>query len=172
MGRPVDERLSWAVRTLAIRATDRLLEIGCGRGTAAALVCERLATGQLTAIDRSAAMIRLAEQHNAAQIASGRAAFHAVALDEAKLDGPGFDTVFAISVNLFWVDSSTRELEIVRRALKPDGTMHLFYRRPDAARNLAMAHKVVAFLGERGFSAAVGTGPRSAVCVTARPTPL
>jgi cyclopropane fatty-acyl-phospholipid synthase-like methyltransferase len=71
----IPERLVWAVDTLQVAPDDRLLEIGCGAGLAVSLVCERLHTGTITAIDQSEAMIRLAQQRNQANIAAGKAVF-------------------------------------------------------------------------------------------------
>jgi trans-aconitate methyltransferase len=41
-----------------VRPGERLLEIGCGSGVAAALVCARLDDGRLLAIDRSPVQLR------------------------------------------------------------------------------------------------------------------
>src|SRR5688500_18319162 len=51
MAGKASERFVWAVDTLEVRPADRLLEVGCGHGIAVSLVCERLTTGTITAID-------------------------------------------------------------------------------------------------------------------------
>ena len=161
------------METMAIGPTDHVLEIGCGRGVAASLVCQRLSGGRIVAIDRSATMAKTAEQRNIDSVAAGRAVFLATSLDAAELDGERFDKVFAVNVNLFWVRSAARELNLIRRVLKPGGTLHLFSEPPQAARATAIADNVVAFLTEQGFATttlSTNTTPsRAVVCVTARP---
>jgi cyclopropane fatty-acyl-phospholipid synthase-like methyltransferase len=170
--RIVEERLGWAMQTLAIDPADHVMEIGCGRGAAVSLVCERLTSGKITAIDRSAAMITLAERRNAANVAAGKAVFVATALDAADLGGDRFDKIFAINVNLFWVRSSSTELGLVRRWLKPEGAMYLFYRAREAARAKAIAENAVTFLTEHGFSVTTLTTAANrdapVVCLVAR----
>jgi len=154
----VPERVAWAVAALDVQPGDQLLEIGCGRGTAVREVCQRLREGRIMAIDRSATMVRLARERNADHVAAGRAVFQTAALDRADLPARRFDKVFAINVNLFWVRSAINDLEVVRRALRPDGLLYLFYEPPSPSRVPAIAERVVPFLSAQGFKTDTVTG--------------
>ena len=86
-----------AVDALDLQPADRVLELGCGHGVAASLVCERLTGGgHLTAIDRSAKMIDAASERNAAHVAAGRATFLCGSFEDAELSEGSFDVVFGI----------------------------------------------------------------------------
>ncbi|SDM23930.1 Methyltransferase domain-containing protein [Lentzea albidocapillata subsp. violacea] len=100
----MSERLRGVVGQLAIRPGDRVLEIGCGQGVAATMVCQLLSTGTLTAIDRSTKMIEAATRRNAAYVASGRAEFLIASLEDMNLGDRRFDLVFAVRVGLFHRD--------------------------------------------------------------------
>src|ERR1051326_4072220 len=95
------ERFVWAVDTLAPDAADRLLEVGCGHGVAVSLVCERLTSGRITAIDRSEKMIAMAARRNREHVAEGRAVLNTVALEEADFGNERFGKVFAFNVAPF-----------------------------------------------------------------------
>jgi SAM-dependent methyltransferase len=170
----VPERIRWAVATMAPAPDDRLLEIGCGPGVAVSAVCERLDGGRITAIDRSATAIDRAARRNADHVAAGRAVLRVAALeslDPTDLpEGPGgFDKVFAMNVNLFWVRTPTRELALVRALLKPDGALFLFYGYGTPGRGTpAVPEALGAHLADAGFSAEPRTGP-AVVGVVARP---
>lgn len=97
----VSDRLRAVVEGLALRPRDRVLEIGCGHGVAATMVCERLDGGRLTAIDRSPKMIAAAARRNAGWVHDGIAEFLVARLEALDLGERRFDVVFAVRVGLF-----------------------------------------------------------------------
>ncbi|GIE97660.1 class I SAM-dependent methyltransferase [Paractinoplanes rishiriensis] len=93
-------RLAAIVEALPLEPHLRVLEIGCGPGAAARAVAERLTTGHILAIDRSAAAIAQASSAAAAAIAAGRMSVRQVAAEDFALrerEHP-FDLVFAVRV--------------------------------------------------------------------------
>jgi len=130
----VSERLQAIVDTLEIGPGDRVLEIGCGHGVAATLVCERLdGGGTLTAIDRSPKMVAAAAQRNAAHVASGRAEFLVARLEELDLADRRFDVVFAVRVGLFHREPARAEA-LVAPWLAPGGRLLTFFDPPSRLR--------------------------------------
>jgi SAM-dependent methyltransferase len=174
------ERVRWAVELLNPGRDDQLLEIGCGPGVAVGLLCERLVGGRIVAIDRSATAISRAERRNAAHVAAGKAVLRTVALERLRpgdlLGAPErFDKVFAMNVNLFWVGSAAKELDLIKRLLAPGGALYLFYGYggPTAAgaasENISRIPSVLTGrLRERGFTVEVTRGTGT-LCVIATP---
>ena len=121
----VPPRVELAVQLLDPAPTDRVLEFGCGPGVAAALVCDRLTTGRLIALDRSATAVARTTARNSAHIAAGRLAVHRAALHEIgdHVDPSSLDTAFGIDVNLFWTGPSARELAALAAVLRPGGRL-------------------------------------------------
>ena len=153
MAGKVSERLAWAVDTLAIEPADRVLEVGCGHGVAASLVCERLGSGRLTAIDRSHTMIEMASRRNRRHISSGRAIFETVSLEEASFAEGRFNKVFGIHVVALWRSSAA--LDVIRRHLDPAGALFIFNQLPvwrDAADTGAFTESVAETLRQSKFS--------------------
>jgi SAM-dependent methyltransferase len=168
------ERFVWAVDTLRVRPADRLLEVGCGHGVAVSLVCERLTTGTINAIDRSPKMIEMATRRNREQVDAGRARFEAVALEDVDLGDRRFDKVFAFNVAPFW-QQPERALSTVREHLARDGAVYIFWDArhfaPERARDLSNA--LTERLREGGFSLdrllVEDLRPVPAVCAIGRP---
>jgi ubiquinone/menaquinone biosynthesis C-methylase UbiE len=122
----VSERLRAIVDQLDFQPRDRVLEIGCGHGVAATLVCERLEGGHLTAVDRSPKMIEAAVRRNAACIDAGKAEFLVADLEALDLGDRRFDKIFAVRVGLFHREPE-RAHGIVERWLAPAGSVFTLY---------------------------------------------
>lgn len=150
--RKAADRLVWAVDTLDVRPTDRVLEVGCGHGVAVSLVCERLDGGSITAIDRSPTMIEAARRRNADHVAAGRARFQAASLHEADLGDARFDRVFAVHVGVFLRGDPARELRVVSDHLAPGGRLHLTYQPLVPAEAEQTASSLSATLTGHGFT--------------------
>lgn len=116
----MSERLRKVVERLGVRPDDRILEIGCGHGVAATLVCERLEGGHLIAIDRSKKMIKAAERRNTPYIEAGRAEFIIADLEDFAPKDRRFDKIFAVRVGLFHREPE-RARNIAERWLAPGG---------------------------------------------------
>jgi SAM-dependent methyltransferase len=165
---PVPARIAWLVDLLAVERGQRLLELGCGRGVAVDLVCERLGGGHVVGLDRSATAIAAARARNRDWLASGVCSFvegPVTALD--TLDLGRFDSVFAMNVNLFWVRPAATELRLLRRSLAPGGRLHLGWEATQRADEIV--DRAGAALADEGFDATVvrsETDP-ALVCLTA-----
>jgi ubiquinone/menaquinone biosynthesis C-methylase UbiE len=122
-------RLRAIVGQLGIGPADRVLEIGCGHGVAATLVCERLESGRLTAVDRSPKMIEAARRRNAAFVEAGRAEFLVAELEDLDLGDRRFDTIFAVRVGLFHREPE-RAHALAGRWLAPGGAVRAFFDPP------------------------------------------
>jgi ubiquinone/menaquinone biosynthesis C-methylase UbiE len=125
----MSERLRAVVERLDLLPDHRVLEIGCGHGVAATLVCERLTTGRLTAIDRSPKMIDAAARRNARHVAAGTAEFLVATLEDADLGDRRFDRIFAVRVGLFHREPE-RAHALAERWLAPGGTLLSDYDAP------------------------------------------
>jgi SAM-dependent methyltransferase len=125
----MSERLRTIVNELGIRPDHRVLEIGCGHGVAATMVCERLDGGRLTAIDRSAKMVEAAARRNAAHVEAGKAEFLVANLERLDLGERRFDVIFAVRVGLFHREPE-RAYAITEPWLAPGGSVRSFFDPP------------------------------------------
>lgn len=167
----VPARIRWAVDVLDVRPSDEILEVGPGAGVAVSLICDRLVDGHIMAIDRSAAAVRQASKRNAECIASGKARVVHAELTAGSL-GRRFDKIFAINVNVFWVEPNGPQLATVAKLLSPEGRLYLFYEAPTPTKASQIVPIVEAALREHGFTTSIrsSTSP-AAKCVEARLDP-
>jgi cyclopropane fatty-acyl-phospholipid synthase-like methyltransferase len=173
MSREPPDRLAWAVDALDVQPSDHILEVGCGRGVAAALIAARLTSGRLVAIDRSDSAIAAATERNRAHVEAGTARFCRMAMKDVDPASHGpFDKVLAVNVNLFWVEPAELELRLIADVLRPRGRVQLVYEPPDAARVDGMSAKLLEHLSAAGYESSTGTAQIRGsllLAVTARP---
>ena len=153
-------RIAWALELLAPARGERLLEIGCGPGVAAA---ELVAAGcEVTALDRSAKAIAAA----AARL-GGRAQLICGALETADLPAAAFDAVLAINVNLFWTADGVG-FAAVRRTLVPGGRLALVFDAPGEAQAQRIGKTLSVNLAAAGLAYDLRQGPGRLVAALAR----
>ncbi len=123
-------RLAAVVDALPLRPDSRVLEIGCGPGAAARAVADRLTTGHILAVDRSAKAIAQAADASREHLASGRLRLRQVAAEDFVLlpaDEP-FDIVFAVRVGALdgrHPEAHGQVLSRMSAAVKPGGRLFI-----------------------------------------------
>src|SRR3546814_661856 len=151
----IPARIRWAVEVLDVQPADQVLEIGCGQGQAAELICSRLKTDKLLAIDRSESGVDRTKRRCAEFISAGRLAVRHIDLATLRIPVKRLDKVFAFNVNLFWVRDCQDELALLHERLSPGGAVFLFYdaSRPDQLPTAL--EKASAALVQAGFRVSV-----------------
>ena len=132
------------------------------------LLAERLTTGRLLAVDRSRVAVERTAARNAAHLASGRLTVRQGALAELDPAPQSLDRAFAINVNLFWVARPDRELAVLHRALRPDGTVHILYGAAGPTGADRITDAVSTALREHGFTDVTTTTAAAGIGVSAR----
>ena len=138
-----------------IQPNDHVLEIGCGPGAGAELICSRLETGKLFAIDRSESGVDRTKRRCAKYLEAGRLTVRQIDLATLRVPVKRLTKVFAFNVNLFWVRDASAEIALLHERVLPGGTVNLFYEanRPELVPNIV--RKASAALKDGGFRVSV-----------------
>jgi trans-aconitate methyltransferase len=151
----VPPRIRWAVDLMDVQPSDHILEIGCGPGAGAELICERLEDGRLFAIDRSESGVDRTKRRCARFVESGRLTVRQIDLATLRVPVKRLNKVFAFNVNLFWVRDCAAEVALLHERVLPGGAVYLFYEanRPELVPTIVT--KASAALRDGGFRVAV-----------------
>ena len=162
---PIPARIRWAVDLMDIRADDKVLEIGCGPGAAAELMCSRLepGRGRLFAIDRSESGVDRTRRRNAAAIEDKRLTVRQIDLATLRVPVKRLTKAFAFNVNLFWVRACQDEVALLHERLRPGGTVGLFYDAPRVEQVPEIVAKASASLEQGGFRVTAARSPQPTV---------
>lgn len=163
-------RFEWALKILRIRPCDEILEIGCGTGIAAGMIAERLVSGHITAIDRSASLIAKA----GSKVRSDRIRFLVGRPGDLELPRHHYTKAFAFNVSAFWRRDAVKELGKLRELLEPRGAFYLFHQPPVSAKARVIAGKSREFLEAAGFKVTMvlfaDIPPAEASCIISKPS--
>ncbi len=130
----IPARIRWAVDFLDVQRDDHVLEIGCGSGAAADLICRRLeGRGKMFAIDRSEAGVDRTKARCASHIEAGRLTVRQIDLATLRVPVKRLTKVFAFDVHLFWVRECKDEVALLHERVLPGGSVNLFFdtKRPE-----------------------------------------
>ena len=151
----IPARIRWAVDLMDVQPADHVLEIGCGPGAGAELICSRLQTGKMFAIDRSESGVDRTKRRNAKYVEAGRLTVRQIDLATLRVPVKRLNKVFAFNVNLFWVRGCADEVALLHERVVPGGSVFLFYdaNRPELVPNIV--RKASAALTAGGFRVSV-----------------
>ncbi|WP_226354783.1 MULTISPECIES: bifunctional 2-polyprenyl-6-hydroxyphenol methylase/3-demethylubiquinol 3-O-methyltransferase UbiG [unclassified Pseudonocardia] len=128
--RVVPARARFAAAVVGARPGTRVLEVGCGPGAVASLVCPRLdpvAGGGMLAVDRSAVAVARTAERCAAFVDAGVLTVVRSDLAGLRIEDGTVDVALTVNVNLFWTRDPGPELEVLRALLAPGGVLHVLY---------------------------------------------
>jgi ubiquinone/menaquinone biosynthesis C-methylase UbiE len=151
----IPPRIRWAVELMDVQPHDQVLEIGCGNGAGAELICSKLDSGKLFAIDRSESGVDRTKRRNHAYVDSGRLVVRQIDLATLRVPVKRLTKVFAFNVNLFWVRACDDEVALLHERVVPGGAVYLFYEaaRPELVPNIVK--KTSDTLARAGFRVSV-----------------
>ena len=112
----------WTRDLLALRSSDRVLELGCGAGRGLELAAQQLAHGQVVGIDLSETMLAAAARRNRAARAANRLALLCGDLNALPFAADRFDAIFSIHTYYFWPEPAAVIANLLR-LLKPGGML-------------------------------------------------
>jgi ubiquinone/menaquinone biosynthesis C-methylase UbiE len=124
---PIPPRIRWAVDLMDVQPGDNVLEIGCGPGAGAELICSRLETGKLFAIDRSESGVDRTKRRCRKYVEAGRLTVRQIDLATLRVPVKRLNKVFAFNVNLFWVRECPDEVALLHERVVPGGAVYLFW---------------------------------------------
>ena len=159
----IPPRIRWAVDLMDVQPSDQVLEIGCGPGAGAELICERLQTGKLFAIDRSESGVDRTKRRCADHLAAGRLTVRHIDLATLRVPVKRLDRVFAFNVNLFWVRDCEAEVALLHERISPGGAIFLFFEVTEITDVPRIVEGASAALVKAGFRVTVVESKKPAV---------
>ncbi len=110
----------WALNTLELSGSERVLDIGCGGGDALKKMSARISSGKLTGVDYSEVAVELSRQRNIRDINMGKMNVVKASAEALPFPDNSFDVIYTIESFYFW-GRNTETLREIRRVLAENG---------------------------------------------------
>ena len=120
------ERNEWTLDLLALKPTDRLLEVGFGPGIAIEKASQIITKGLIVGVDHSTTMMRQARKRNAAAIERDVVNLYVGTIETLPAFGKPFDKICSANVVQFWHDP-VAIFKKLRSLLAPGGIIATTY---------------------------------------------
>lgn len=146
----IPARIRWAVDYMQVQPSDHILEIGCGPGAGAELICSRLETGKLFAIDRSESGVDRTKRR-CQKYVDAWPTVRQIDLATLRVPVKRLHKVFAFNVNLFWVRDATEEIALLHERVLPGGAVYIFYEATHRENVPQMVQRTAEQLKKAGF---------------------
>ncbi len=151
----IPARIRWAVDFMDVQPNDHVLEIGCGPGAGAELICSRLETGKMFAIDRSESGVDRTKRRCQRFIEAGRLTVRQIDLATLRVPVKRLHKVFAFNVNLFWVRDASAEIALLHERVLPGGSVFLFFEATRRDQVPTIVENASKALAEAGFRVSI-----------------
>ena len=149
------ERNEWTLELLALKPTDRLLEVGFGPGIAIENASKIITDGLIVGVDHSETMLYQARKRNATAIQRGTVKLYLGSVSALPSFDRPFDKICSANVAQFWHDP-VAVFEKLRTLLTAGGVIATTYMPRNRGATNASAHEkakeVMKQLKEAGFS--------------------
>lgn len=146
-----------AVDALGVFQGDRILDVGCGPGTALTELAAAAPSGHVAGIDLSPLMIKVARRRNKSLVRNGRVSVTEASATALPFPDRSFDKALCVHVIYFWDDLGPGLSEIAR-VLKPGGRIALLFRSSDDPRSVqSFPASVYRFRTQHDVEAALST---------------
>jgi ubiquinone/menaquinone biosynthesis C-methylase UbiE len=142
MNRHHSKLTDWGLSHVAIKKTDRILDVGCGGGRTINKLAALALAGKVQGIDYSEESVAAARRKNSRWIDIGRVEIEHGSVSHLPFGEKNFDLVTAIETHLFWPDLLNDFREIFR-VLKPGGQLLIVAEIYKGGKHLESARKKI-----------------------------
>lgn len=160
-----------AIDLLDVAPGARVLDLGCGPGHSLSVLAKLVEDGDVTGVDSSDLMVKIATHNNRALIKAGDVSVVKAAAAHLPFEDSAFDKVLCVHVVYFW-DDLRENLKEIARVLEPGGQLALVFRStadksaassfPSDIYRFRSVLEICAALTEEGFKVRFAQAPPTA----------